>query len=470
MRRAALVLGPFTLLTGAIFACESDPDGNGGPAFLLDGSAPSFDAGQQPFDSSTPTPEASPDAPPGPPAVTISVTGRGGPKANVRVVFHAANGAVLETKLTDATGKAKSSGTTLPAMASALLGNTYQRHIVTWTAIEDGDVLAVRDPDQGDGETESMLGRYDVTMPAPFDDAGTSRYDIHAADCYGFSQATTATIDLYPSCVRGDKSSVLVRALDPDNNIVGHAYKKSLAVPTDGGTVPVATGQWANAGTVTVSATNVTGSPSVELLEIADGHGYTDGYSHSLDSETHTETFPTATGFAEALQASIHLFSNNGRQTIARRVAPTATITFDGSLALPPIISASVSGTDARRPALTWTSPSTAGTDGGIVRIHVWGEPRYTWTFVVPPGSTSVNAPAMPPEADSYLPPVTDAGAEDTFDPPEVTFIEADVLPSYAAFRQQQGVFAPPGTSISFGLPAMPVNGTYRSTSWVLAL
>lgn len=471
MRRAVLVLGSFTAVAGALFACEDDPSGAGGPQFQLDGSTPAFDGGQQPFDSG-PTPEAAPDAPPGPPSVTVSVTGRAGPKANVRVVFHDANGAVLETKLTDATGKVKSSGAVLPAMASALLGGDYQRHIVTWTALENGDDLAVRDPD-GDNESDEMLGQYDVTMPGPFDNEGTSRYDVHASGCYGIAEGTSANIWLYPYCVRGDKSSVLIRALDPDNEIVGHSFKKGIAVPTDGGTTPVATSQWLASSTVTVTAANVPQdrSTNVDLLEIVDGHGYADGFSHTVNSETNSATFRTANGFAEALQAGIYLFSNGGgNQIIAKRVAPGPTIALDAAQALPPITGGDVSGTNARRPKITWTSSSTAGSDGGIVRIRAYGEPSYSWTFVVPPGSTSITAPAMPTEADGHLPPLTDAGAEDVFDPPEITFIEADVLPSYTQFRRQQGVLVPPGTSVAFGLPTMPVNGTYRTTSWALAL
>ena len=467
MRRAALVFGPFTLLAGAIFACEDDPSGAGGPPFLLDGSTPAFDGGQQPFDSGGPNPEASPDAPSGPPSVTVTVTGRTGPAANVRVVFHDASGAVLETKLTDANGKAKSTGA-LPAMASALMAVGSQHEIMTWTGLEDGDDLVVREPDTY--ESEERIGTYQVTLPGPFDDTGTTRYDLRVGDCSGSWQGEgPATVSLYRFCVPGDKSSVLVRALDPNYQIIGQSFKKANPVPTDGGTVDVVTSAWAPPSTVTVTATNtpVDQSIDVDLLEIADGYGYADGFSHSL--ENGSAIFHTANGFAEALQSTLYFYGGSSRQMITKRVAAGPTIEFDASQVLPLLETAEISGTDSRRPVISWTG-NTAGTDGGLVRVDFFGAEggNYHWTFVVPPGSTSVTAPAMPAEADSFLPPATDAGPE-AFQWPELVFVEADVIPTYKEFRRMQGALAPAGTSFAFSVPTLPLNGTYRTTSWVLA-
>ena len=467
MRRALSVLGPVSVLAGAVFACEGDPNTGPGPNFQLDGSTPAFDGGQQPFDSGTPIPDASPDAPSGPPSVTVTVMARSGPKADVRVVFHDATGAVLETKLTDASGKAKSTGA-LPAMASALLSSGGDRQIVTWTGLENGDDLVVREPES----SESLLAQYAVTLPGPFDVAGLTRYDTRASDCSGFIQETSGTIELYRYCAPNDTSSVLVRAIDPDNQVVGHSFKKANAVPTDGSTLAVATGAWTAPTTVTVTATNTQGQDvSVDLLEIADGHGYADGFDHPV--ENGSATFATATGFSDALQATIGLWPDSlgSMQTIAKRVAPGPTIQIDATQVLPAITSANIDfEANPRRPVLTWASSSTAAADGGLIRLQHWGasENRHLWTFVVPPGSTTVTAPAMPVEANDYLPDV-DAGPIDWMTP-EVVFIESDVFPTYKEFRRQQGTLAPADTSFRHGFPALPANGTYRATSWVLSL
>ncbi len=464
MRRAALAFGPFTLLAGAIFACESDPNGGGGPSFELDSSAPSFDGGQQPFDSST-TPEASPDAPSGPRTVTVTVTGRTGPVANVRVVFNDAAGAVLETKLTDASGKAKSTGA-LPAMATALFAKGWQHELVTWTGLEDGDELTVREPDP-----DLELGQYDVTLPGPFDNTDLMRYSAYAGGCYGSVDGTSSIIDLYSGCAGGDKTSVLVWAIDPDNQIAGHSFKKGNAIPASGVTTALTTSAWTAPTSVTVTATNTPADQQLEvnLLEIADGHGYEDGYSHWL--ENGSTVFKTATGFADALQSTIAWYGGFGsRLAITKRLAPGPSITFDASEALPPITGGEiVEGSGPRRPVIQWTSPSTAAADGGLVRMQLWDQEdnRYAWTFVVPPGSTKVTAPAMPPEAGEFLP---DVDADRDWVYPTIGFLEADSIQGYKAFRAMQGTLAPAGNSLTYNLPALPTNGTYRMTSWELAL
>ena len=465
MRRAAWFLGPFTLVAGAVFACEADTTTGGGPTFQLDGSVPPFDAGQAPFDAGQApfdagVPDSGPDAPSGSPSVTVTVTGRTGPKADVRVVFHDANGAVLETKLTDASGKATSTGT-LPSMASALLGTSGQRQIVTWTGLEDGDDLAVREPEIF---AEVMVGEYEVTIPSRIDDMA-ARYDVHVSGCSnGLGRGTSATVALWDTCVSGDKSAVLVRAYDGDTQPVSHSFKKANPVPTDGGTVAVLTGPWMPATPVTITATNTPEGASfhAQLLAIADGYGYEHGFDPLADGSV---TFFTADGFAEALQSSIMLSSGSGRRVIAKRVAPGPAISFDAAQLLPEIEGMDIGGTDARRPVISWTASSTAGTDGGIVRVFFSGQDGgNAWTFVVPPGATSVTAPAMPPEAESFLP-ASDAGPN-AFWRQEATFIEADVIPSYKAFRNQQGTLFPVRDSF-FAFPVLPANGTYRMTSWV---
>jgi hypothetical protein len=170
----------------------------------------------------------------------------------------------------------------------------------------------------------------------------------------------------------------------------------------------------------------------------------------------------------------MHLFTGTGsRQVIAKRVAPADAIAFDASQVLPAITGATVTGDNARRPVLGWTSTSTASADGGLVRVRFFGseDASYAWTIIVPPGTTTATAPAMPAEADSFLPSLTDAGAATVFFDPEVAFVEAEPLPSYAAFRRVQGTLLGVQTSLgAITLPAMPTNGTYRATAYTLSL
>ncbi|MDF2691859.1 MAG: hypothetical protein K0S65_242 [Labilithrix sp.] len=455
MRRAAAVLGPFTLLAGAVFACEDDPTNIGGPSFGLDGSTPEFDAGQQPFDSGSPD-----TTPPGPPKVTVSISTPTGPRANVLVVFHDAAGAVLETKTTGADGKASSTGA-LPSMASALLSSEFERGIVTWTGLENGDELVLRDSDP----SENRIGRVNVTLGSAFD--GASQYDLSASGCGGnIDQGTTGEINLYSTCARSP-SAVLATALTPNRQVLAHAFKKNNALVTDGGGVDVTTGAWKAPGNLTINISNIPDQTyaGAELLEIADGHGYRNNGDIGL--ENGTVSYITADGFADAVQANVSLSppSLGSKLVIAKRTAPAATIAIDAAQALPAITSSTLSGANSQRPVISW-SPATAGTDGGLVRVRfLSAEDRFsTWTFVVPPGATTVTAPALPAEAANFVPMLNDAGADEVFEEPEILFLEADVLPSYALFRSQQGALIDPYTSFyDLSFPAVPLNGTYRA-------
>ncbi|HVJ88386.1 MAG TPA: hypothetical protein VM580_01195 [Labilithrix sp.] len=453
MRRTAVVLAPVTFLAGAIFACQDDPDGFNGPTFELDGGTPGYDAST--------APDAPPDAPPPPPAVTVKVVDEHGPQADVRVVFHDANGEVLETKLTGADGKATSVGA-LPAMASALIVRDGGHEIVTWTGLEDGDELAVHAmPEIGEASEDPSIGSFAVTAPPT-----ESSWTATASDCSGEG----SQINLYRNCAPAPTTAVRVTS---SSNPPEFAFAKGITVPTDGGVVPVSTGEWTEAMTVDVNATN---SPddhfsAAYFIEIADGYPYT----AIGGNEGSGPPYYVGPGFADALQASFVIRHNDFEerhkaQLIAKRVPPTETIDIDLAQVLPKIEEASVGGESVRRPEFSWTG-NTANTDGGIVRIRFGGidQGEYHWTLVVPPGSSTVKAPALPTEAASFLP-AEDAIFGETYATPHIVFVEADFLSSYKEFRQQQGSLVTMNRLNDFTRsltpPPMPVNGTVRATAW----
>ncbi|MBX3220267.1 MAG: hypothetical protein KF795_07080 [Labilithrix sp.] len=451
MRRLALPLGSLAL-AAAVFACEQDSSGDRAPNPTLDGGSPSLDGSTSTFDGSAPDAST---------AVTIRIDGRGGPKANVRVVFHDADGAVLETKLTGSDGKAASTGP-IPAMASALLESADgQRHIVTWTGVESGDELLLRDLDRS-----AALGDLQVTLPGPFD--GALGYDLVSGQCATFTSDPNGTVPLYPYCVRGAQASVLGRAKDGEGRAIAHSFKKANAVPSDAGVVDITTGAWAAPTSVTATVTNLPSGANadVDIVEIADGQVFSSRGAQIIDNAANSAVFDTAAGFADALQATTTLGSGGGSaRLVARRAAPSAAISIDASKALPSITNGTVAIASPHRPRFSWTA-STEEADGGVVRTLFEGSgASHRWSFVVPPGAVTVTAPAMPPEAASFLP--TD---DETIRAPDIVFIEAEALSSYAAFRREQGAFVDLTMSIAgFRLPAMPVDGVYRATTWTSA-
>lgn len=447
-----LLLGPAALALLPLTACENDSPGGAGPNLSMDGSVATFDATTSPFDATTP------DAPAGP-SVSVTVDDSRGPKAGVRIVFHDANGAVIETKLTGADGKATHTGPT-PSMASALLAAGQQPHIVTWTGVEDGDELHVRDED-----TEEMIGIYQVTFSS-FEDSGANQYFVASPCGTNMSYGTATELPLYRRCA-GSQNAVLATGRRFSGNVTGHSFKKGNATVSDGGTGAITLGDWKAPSTLMVNVENdpADGSFDARLLEVADGAGFA---SRLRTAEGSHFTFSIATGFADAYQASIAATdATDSLRTIAKRFAPSASVTLDYAGLLPSIDDASLDTSNPRRPVVSWTAGSSAGTDGGLVQLSFLGSQntfRY-WTLIVPPGSNTVTAPEMPAEADSFLPFAPDSGMESYFRVPEVLFLEADFLPSYASFRSRHHeLLGLPRGFYDFNLPALPTNGTCRTT------
>ena len=458
MRKYLFFFGPASVLAlGALVACESDPPG-GGSTPELDSGLP--DSNPPPHTDGGGGPDATPDAPEVP-GVNVTVFGYGGPKAGVRVVFHDATGAVMETKLTGPDGKAKHIGET-PAMASALLSFGESRRIVTWTGVELGDDLQVLDREEDD-----HIGMYSITLPGE-PDGGANTYTVESECDRNLAYGTAAELPLYRSCTR-PKNAVLATALSR-GDLRGYAFKKGNAAVTDGGTGAFTLGAWVTPTPFTVDVTNLPPETFYEasLLEVADGAGFR---NYESNQEGATITYGVAPGFADAYQASIS-FADSGRdRRVAKRVAPgTPSTTLDYDAILPEIEGAELDATNPQRPIVSWTSaaPLTT-TDGGVIHVRFDGpqERTFAWTFVVPGNATTVTAPAMPPEAESFLPPAPDSGTETYFYLPRVMFIEGDAIPSYAAFRRQQGLFLDHTTSFNGrDLPVLPANGAYRTTSW----
>jgi hypothetical protein len=425
---------------------------------VLDGSVPVVDGSPSTVpDAAQPVLDAAPDAPSHLP-VTVLATAGALPLAGLRVVFHDANGAVLETKLTGADGKATSTGA-IPAMATAILADGESTHLYTWMGVASGDVLQLERPVQ-----YAELGQYTVTLPGPFGTA--DEYFAYAGVCSGEANATSATIGIQTPCVAGTQASVLASAYQ-DGQIQATSFKKANAIPNDGGAVAVTTGAWTAPVDVTVTMAN---APDTEFntafAEIANGVAFRP--ARNAEVATSSATFKAASGFADALQV-ITEWSVGPRSSLAlgKRFTGTAAVAFDAANALPSITASEIDETNVHRPVVSWTTDSTAGADGGLVRIDFGApsKPPAEWVFIVAPGTKQITAPAMPPEAEIYLPVASDAGGH-FYGDPEVLFIEADVLPSYTLFRQLSTKFIVNGFA-PYPKPPLPQDGNYRMTRFV---
>jgi hypothetical protein len=152
-------------------------------------------------------------------------------------------------------------------------------------------------------------------------------------------------------------------------------------------------------------------------------------------------TFPMAIGFTEEIDMSVRVYGGSESRAIRMRMAPAPAPQVDFATALPRITAATTDMSDPARPKIGWAANgSLAETDGGIVtswfrgRTPITGGFENSWVFVVAPGNHVVNAPALPPEANAWLPDPTAAPW-----PPTVSFLESDAFATAQDFLRSAG-------------------------------
>jgi hypothetical protein len=458
MRRTAVVLAPLAALC-TLFACE-DASVIGQPDPFVPPDAANLDV-VAPDVYTPPERETGTSLPPL--AVTVVVTNRGKFVSDRLVVFHGADGAVLSSAKTDVDGRATSTGA-VPAMASVLLGTekSYKREIITWTAVEAGDVLFASDV--SDDET----GSFGVVFPGAAE--GASSYSASAGGCTGFTGDPSQVLTLYvdPGCLGPTQSAVLGRATG-DGAVVAYAFKRNAGFPpADGGSAAVTLGPWVTPENVTMTFANAPqGDVSIDqrLFEIANG-----AWFHNEERTFAGEgvEFKVAPGFADARQGLVRvgLGAAGASTVIARRAAPTATMALDFAGALAPFADATLETTNLVRPEVSWTFASALGNaDGGAVQIHWWrpsDDTAFVWSFVVPPNATRVKAPAMPAEAAGWLP--DDEAGAPFFEEPELAFAHSDLLAGYNQFRAAQGLLLTGKHVTRDDAIVLPANGNLKAT------
>lgn len=464
MRRFVVFVGPLVAAALA-FACEDDPSSGGSPQFPEAGA---FDSSRPTGDSSLPDAgQPQPDVVEPPKPVTVAVTSiAGAAVADVTVVFHDASGAVLETKKTDATGKALSAPGSTPAMASVVFGQgTSQREILTWTGVAGGDVLPVVAPPRG------TLAELQITIPGQFTDAGgpTFNYYAQVGGCSAYSTIANEPITVFvePYCYRG-MGALLVEGSNGNDTIVAHALKKPLASVTDGGVATVTTDAWKFPPTdVTISLTNSNLSGRAVFQPIANGTAFPK-VTQLLNKEA---SFKTVSGtFVEAYNAAIYVEGGQTYRTIGKRQAPAAAIALDGTQLPPEVTASSVDSAQRKRPKIDWTG-NMGAMKGGVVRA-TWFQPSSEstthWSIVVPANNAatgSVAAPALPATLEDMLP-SADGGGTTWETAAEIVFVDSDVLPDYAAWRKVQALVLP-STFFDSGTveqAVLPQNGSFRIT------
>jgi len=103
---------------------------------------------------------------------------------------------------------------------------------------------------------------------------------------------------------------------------------------------------------------------------------------------------------------------------------------------------------------LVWDVPLDSGTALG------------TWTFVIPPDATSIEAPELPAAAAAWLPNAS------TFGVPSIAFVEAASIAGYDDVRAHPGATLPiltPGYLWDGAVPVLASDGLARVTWLILS-
>lgn len=435
--------------------------------------------------------EAAVDAPfdAGPPVVVVRVLSFAGPEPGVTVLFSDAQGNAIGTAPTDATGTA---ALVVPAgsQATALLGDPATgENLVTFVAVEPGDVLTVFDSTLGVTSSANVSSL--PASPPPT----TTYYQANAGPCVPSASFTSppAPLSLDSTCVStAGTFPMLVTAYDASGE-VGYTFQNGNVISTDGGVADVSlTRAWATPGTEQVTGTNppVGGDMTAVFSEVADGVPYTRTQHLTLDPDggPTAATFSSHPGYPDFVQAEVsNLTSGSGCniyiQAVAQRgaaVSPGAA--FDVSRLLPTVIANSIDRSTPGRPTATWGAlddggaPALASASGTFVALDwtaasVDGGPTQggSWTLVVPPGAASVTVPALTGALAAWAPASNAFFSSSHAGYPVVITVKGDALDTYAKIRSIAGPLAPRvlGGSLQSGAamtPPLPVDGTLWMT------
>jgi hypothetical protein len=499
----AITLGCFGQSSGGGGGGASFDSGTGDASFL-DSTMPEMDSAME----ASPMPEAAVDAPVDSPAdvakeaapeagftgLEVVVTTDSGPESGVTIVVQDATGAVVTSGKTDATGRVTFPTVAANSQMTAVLGPSTTASLVTVVGVQPGDVIPVFDT-----TGQPLANTISVDSVPANPPAGTASLVGYVGQC----QITTVPGSLYVTysafstpCWGADgQFPVLVVAsggADAGFAALGYTYQKNNVISPDGGTAHVnMTGSWTPGAPTTVqldsngwpdSGAYISGQ--LGMSQVASGVPLQSITSFGVGGPATPPQVQVYPGYADFLQTegaynqSTPTYSQLATTVIAtRNGADAGPATIDMSQALPLLdTSALDASAAAAQPVVVFglDGGSVAGVDGTLVQITWTGFDdgglgvTGMWTFVVPPGTTHLQAPALPAAVSAWAP-VAGASFGNT---PSVAMVEASFITGYAQLRAQAAAL-PLSAKLTSGtssqepiIPPLPVDGTLKLTAY----
>lgn len=366
------------------------------------------------------------------------------PLPGVSVVLSDADGAYLATHVSDADGVATIAD--VPAGASITVVRQYegQYSMTTIFAIEPEDALVVG---RRGGRDWTYVGSMEVLLPPGPGSADDYTLFTKCGEEW-LGNDTSGAIEFLAFCQEGEFS---VFALAQDLPLSSFSLISSGHTFVNGGTLDLTANSWQPRSQYTVALTNL--PPGLTYLAAewaATEHGYMLGRGNALKD---LDSSPTAItldvpsqygGDGSIVLLDIHRGGASDQIIREQRTAHR----YDNSyptMALPMLSAATF---DFASQTLSW-SEELPGADADAFRGTVaWSTgddaaPTYfNWTFIGPPGQTSMRVPALPASLGDIKP--TFNGASSDFcnqtGCPNINLVETDVADGYRAMRQELDV------------------------------
>jgi hypothetical protein len=441
------------------------------PFYLPDGALPDVTLPATPSvleeagpPEAAPAEAAPPEAAPPPPDVAVppvklTVVSDFGPEPGVTILVSDASGNRLSTFMTDTTGSVSmplAAGVNVTALLGYSLvdGAALNPSLVTYMGVQPGDDLTVLD-------TTNRYGVSVITPTQPTDGAPHTLYNVQVGACGQGSAYGQINLGLDPGCY--GQGSFPALALGENLSCstppcsTGYAFKKgnSLAVIPDGGnspTVDLSSALWnTDVGTQNITGVNVpdalAGATGIaSYTEFASGVGFTewqrvtrivpDG-GVSKPFETHPQYPDFVQSEVDILVPSTHPLIRPYYSVVRRTTTPSGSESLDMSK-LPPLTATAAADFSTSSPSLSWltTAPVTSSV-GTIVTLQFTSFNGLKWTFVVPPGVTSIRAPNIPSEVATLF----DLPSKTSFPPISwyIATLTGTALADYAALRKAAG-------------------------------
>lgn len=370
--------------------------------------------------------------------VVVTVYDEGAPIAERWVVFHDADGEVLDARRSGVDGKAAGE---VPRGGMITVAHGDSLHaLLTFSGVEPGDAIVVGEKDEEEGvATTAFAAR--ITPPGPL--AGAARYTVSlgVGETALPDPAAPVELPVLSRFVEKDgRFKVLAEALDATGEPLAFAFARAPAPPDAGAAraAEVRLGAWTRAWRPLDLVLVHPPSGSVAEAKLSIFAKDEDRFDRrprrvELGAATARVTFPVPPGLGTEGRIELAVTRDGSRRTIVRREAslsPVTTIDLGATL-LPSVTAVRLEPTGAPdRPAIAWdVDGDPAGADAAIAHASWPATREHVWTVVAPPGARRVRLPALPPELAAWRPdgrPIA----------PGATLVEASFYEGFADVRR----------------------------------